>query len=108
MLISICPCCGRKFDVVKVVSYPLVADRDGEETSFSLAGVNAEGVACCSYHEFSFDTAEEADEVAASMDAEEMATYAGEMMDNARSLEDEHGYFFDYGPYDSDPYDCDY
>jgi hypothetical protein len=81
-----CPMCGRKFNVVKVVSWPLPADEadaiadgvyvPGGKRVYKLCGVNLNGEICCSYDNYCFATREEADKAASlfrTQDLEELA-----------------------------------
>ena len=109
VLATHCPCCNSKHAIVAVRSWPLLTDLENDEdpVEFKLCGVDKEGDSCCSYDEFRYATRPAAD--AAALDWNEqpdlIADYAQECKANGDACEDAHGYFMDYGPVDSDPYD---
>jgi hypothetical protein len=108
MLYSRCPVCGSKHNIVKVVSWPLPqdeADMGGIRGSYKLCGIDSDGNSCCSYDDYRFKTRKEADAVAATWGKRQLEQLNQECQDEALACTDEHGYFMDYGPCDSDPYD---
>lgn len=105
MLYGRCPMCGSRHNIVKVVSWPLAKPNEEVRNTnrvFKLCGIDSDGDVCCSYDDYCFKTREEADEVAATWGKRQLERLDGERQSEA----DEHMYFCDYGPVDSDPYDC--
>lgn len=113
MMYHKCPMCGSKFNVEKVVSWPVVLpqsendDRDFTDWNgvFKVAGVDKGGKVCCSYDDFKYNTREAADWAALNFTANTLEELDIERTQEAMAVTDEHGYFMDYGPCDSDPYD---
>jgi hypothetical protein len=108
ILATKCPMCGSDHEITMVVSWPLAKPTDEarySNSTFKLAGVNAEGEVCCSYDDYRYKTREAADAIAMTWGASELAELADERMTEALAVSDEHGYFMDYGPADSDYYD---
>lgn len=105
MLYSHCPMCGSKHNIVKVVAWPLPQDEADMRGSYKLCGIDSNGELCCSYDDYRFKTREEADKVGATWGKRELKQLDREREEESLACTDEHGYFMDYGPVDSDPYD---
>ncbi len=93
-----CPICGGKHEIVRVAGLKL-------GNRFKLAGFDEDGESCCSWDGFSYDSQENADAAGAKWTPENVAELNQYQRDEALACEDEHGYFMDYGPVDSDYYD---
>jgi hypothetical protein len=104
MLATKCPMCGSDHNIVRVAPWPKPSEGRHFGT-FKLAGENAEGEVCCSYDSFRFGTYEQAQYAAQHFGKDDIENLARERRDEALAVDDEHGYFMDYGPADSDYYD---
>jgi hypothetical protein len=102
MLLSHCPICGHKANIISIVTYPLISDEPPVNGKYGHGCLTDKGVIHCSFDEGTYDSREEADEASADVDIEQLNI---ERREEARMYDDD--YFFDYGPPDSDPYDRD-